>query len=135
MGGERSGNWYRFKKKTTTDDCHSVDVRYLHREGLLTPGHWFSLCWSRAGRETGSIRCAVIGDEKPQRVILTYRHRSGPSGEWEDVREPVSLDWTACNYGGERPWFICPGAGCNSRVAILYGPGASDFRYECRLLR
>ena len=39
------------------------------------------------------------------------------------MHEPVSLDWTACNFGGERPWFVCPGAGCNRRVAILYGPG------------
>jgi hypothetical protein len=33
------------------------------------------------------------------------------------------LTWTACNFGGERPWFICPGAGCGRRVAVLYGPG------------
>jgi hypothetical protein len=123
MGGEGSGNWYRFDKKTTTSECHSMDVRYLHREGLLKPGRWFTLRWSRAGRETGSIRGAVIGDEKPERVILTYRHRSVPSGEWEDVREPVPLTWTACNFGGERPWFICPGAGCGRRVAVFYGPG------------
>jgi hypothetical protein len=123
MGGEGSGTWYRFDKKTTTDECQSVDVRYLHREGLLKPGRWFSLRWSRAGRETGSIRCTVIGNEKAERVILTYRHRSGPSGEWEDVWDPVALTWTACNFGGERPWFICPGAGCGRRVAVLYGPG------------
>jgi hypothetical protein len=123
MGGEGSGNWCRFDKKTTTGECHSIDVRYLHREGLLKPGRWFSLRWSRAGRETTSIRGAVIGDEKPERVILTYRHRSVPSGEWEDVREPVPLTWTACNFGGERPWFICPGAGCGRRVAVFYGPG------------
>jgi hypothetical protein len=43
MGCVGSGNWYRFDKKTTTEECHSVDVRYLHREGLLKPGHWFSL--------------------------------------------------------------------------------------------
>jgi hypothetical protein len=92
MGGEGSGNWCRFNKKTTTGECHSVDVRYLHREDLLTSGHWFSLRWSRAGRETGSIRCAVLGDEKAEGLILTYRHRSGPSGEWEDVKEPVPLD-------------------------------------------
>jgi hypothetical protein len=54
-----------------------VDVRYLHTEGLLKAGHWFSLRWSRAGRETGSIRAAVIGGDKPERVIMTYRHRSG----------------------------------------------------------
>ena len=98
MGGSGSDNWYRFDKKTTTGECHSLDVRYLHRESLLTPGHWFSLRWSRAGRETGSMRAAVIGDEKAEGLILTYRHRSGLVGEWEDVREPVPLSWTPCRY-------------------------------------
>lgn len=123
MGGVGSGNWYRSSKKTTTDETHSVDVRYLHRNGLLSPGRWFSLRWSRAGRETGSIRGAVEGTESPERVILLYRHRSGSAGEWEDVRESVPLAWTACNFGGERPWFMCPGAGCGRRVAVLYAPG------------
>jgi hypothetical protein len=123
VGGVGSGSWYRFDKKTTTGECHSLDVRYLHREGLLKPGNWFSLRWSRAGRETGSIRGAIEGSARPEKVILLYRHRRGPSGEWEDVSEPVLLFWTACNFGGERPWFICPGAGCGRRVAILYGPG------------
>jgi hypothetical protein len=50
MGGMGSGNWHRFDKKTTTGECHSVDVRYLRREALLKPGRWFSLRWSRAGR-------------------------------------------------------------------------------------
>ena len=123
MGGVGSGNWYRFDKNTTTDECHSVDLRYLHRKGLLTPGHWFSLRWARAGRETGSIRGVVSRDGQPEQITLLYRHRSGLGGEWEDVQEPVALTWTACNFGRERPWFICPGAGCGRRVAILYGPG------------
>jgi hypothetical protein len=45
--------------------------------------------------------------------------------------------WTPCNFGGERPWFVCPGVGCGRRVAILYGPGkyclcrhCNDLRYE-----
>jgi hypothetical protein len=123
VGGVGSGNWYRFDKKSTTDECQSVDVRYLHRQGLLTPGHWFSLRWSRAGRETGSIRGVVSRDGQPEQITLLYRHRSGLGREWEDVREPVPLTWTACNFGGERPWFICPGASCGRRVAVLYGPG------------
>ena len=55
MGSVGSGNLYRFDKKTTTGECHSIDVRYLHREDLLKPGRWFSLRWSRVGRETGSM--------------------------------------------------------------------------------
>jgi hypothetical protein len=78
MGGVGSGSWYRFDKKTTAEECHIMDVHYLHRNGLLKPGHCFSLRWSRAGRETGSIRGVVDGDERPERVILLYRCRSGP---------------------------------------------------------
>jgi hypothetical protein len=48
MDGVGNGNWYRFDKKTTTDECHSVDVWHLHREGLLTSGYWFTLRRSRA---------------------------------------------------------------------------------------
>ena len=123
MGGVGSGNWYRFDKKATTGECHSVDVRYLRREGLLKSEGWFSLRWSKAGRETGSIRGAVEGSDRPEWVLFLYRHRSGPGDEWEDVHEQVTLNWTACNFGGERPWFLCPGAGCGRRVDILYGPG------------
>jgi hypothetical protein len=65
----------------------------------------------------------VTGDEKVEGLILTYRHRNSLGGEWEEVRESVALSWTACNFGGERPWFICPGAGCGRRVALLYGEG------------
>src|SRR5215208_5991385 len=123
MGGVGSGNWYRFDKKTTTDECPSVDVRYLHRKGLLEPGGRFSLRWSRAGRETGSIGGEVSGDGRSEQITILFRHRSGLCSEWEDVQEPVSLTWTVCNFGGERPWFVCPGAGCGRRVAVLYGLG------------
>ena len=76
-------------------------------------------------------------DERPERVILLYRCRSGLGDQWDDVKETVPLDWTPCNFGGERPWFFCPGVGCSRRVAILYGPGRHflcrhcyDLRYE-----
>ncbi len=32
-------------------------------------------------------------------------------------------EWTVCNIGGERPWFVCPRATFRRRVAILYGRG------------
>jgi hypothetical protein len=119
VGGVGSGSWYRLNKKSTTNECQSIDVRYLHRNGLLKPGHYFSLRWSRAGRQTGSIGGVAYREQ----VTLLYRHRRGPGGEWEEVKETVQLTWTACNFGGERPWFICPSSGCGRRVAVLYGPG------------
>ncbi len=39
----------------------------------------------------------------------------------EEVRTRVALAWTACYFGGRRPWFVCPGAGCGRRAAVLYG--------------
>jgi hypothetical protein len=137
MGGLGSGSWHRFNKKSTTDKCQSIDVRYLHRNGLLQPGHSFSLRWSRAGRETGSIRGIVDSSHLPKSMTLLYCHRSGLGGEWEEVRERLPLEWTPCAFGGERPWFICPRTDCGRRVAVLYGPGSCflcrhgyDLRYE-----
>jgi hypothetical protein len=43
----------------------------------------------------------------------------------------VPLTWTACNFGGERPWFLCPGTECGRRVAILYGPGCYFLCRHC----
>jgi hypothetical protein len=133
LGGLGSGNRHRFDKKTTTGECNSLDVRRLYRDGLLKPGTCFRSSWSRFDRETGSLHGFVYLDE----IVLSYRHRSGLGGEWEDVKEPVPLEWTSCNFGGERPWFLCPGAGCDRRVAKLYGPGkyflcrhCYDLRYE-----
>jgi hypothetical protein len=131
LGGVGSGNRYRFDKKTTTDECRSLDVRRFNREGLLKSGNLFSWSWSRAGREVASMGAFVYQNK----LVLSYRSKAG--GEWEEVKEPVSLEWTPCNFGGERPWFVCPGVRCGRRVAILYGPGkyflcrhCYDLRYE-----
>ena len=131
MGGVGSGSWYRFDKKTTTEECHSLDVRNLYRKGLLKPGCRIRSSWSKAGKETASVRGFAYRDQ----VTLSYRHRRGLGGEWEDVEEPVSLEWTSRNFGGERPWLVCPGAGCGRRVAILYGPGRYFLCRYCYDLR
>ena len=39
----------------------------------------------------------------------------------------VWIEWTPCNYGGARAWFICP-RGCGRRMAILYNRG----HFGCR---
>jgi hypothetical protein len=78
MGGAGSGGWYRFDKETTTDECQSIDVRHLQRNGLLKPGHSFSRRWSRAGRQTGSIGGVAYDDL----VTFFYRHSQGRDSEW-----------------------------------------------------
>ena len=127
MGGVGSSSWYRFNKKATVEECRSLDIRRFHRAGLLKLGCRFSWSWSRAGRQIASIGGVALGSSRPEQVVLLFRYRSGPSAEWEDVQEPVELDWTPCNFGGERPWFVCPGVvngvACGRRVAVLHAAG------------
>jgi hypothetical protein len=138
MGGAGSGRRYRWDTKTTVEACHSIDVRRWHRDGLLKPGHWFAWKWSRNGEERASIGVQVHDD----RVELSYTSRAGTE-ELRQLRYAVSLDRTACTYGGQRPWFICSGVvngrACGRRVAKLSLGGAYflcrhcyDLTYESR---
>jgi hypothetical protein len=52
------------------------------------------------------------------------RRRGEP---WEEIKQTIWLTWTSCHYGGQRPWWRCPG--CDRRVAVLYGAGE---RFLCR---
>jgi hypothetical protein len=48
--------------------------------------------------------------------VPTYRYRVN-GGDWESVRQVVTLDWTPCHYGGGSP-----GSGareCHRRVMVL----------------
>jgi hypothetical protein len=59
-------------------------------------------------------------------VTLSYAYRRGEA-PWQNIEQWVSLTWTPCRYGGQRPWVTCPGVVngrvCGRRVAILYDAG------------
>ncbi|MET0120460.1 MAG: hypothetical protein ABW124_05405 [Candidatus Thiodiazotropha sp. 6PLUC9] len=123
MGGMGSGRHWYCGAKDTTSDYLSIDVRRWKRDGLLAPHKSFAWQWSRSGGMSTSIEVRT----EPDRVFLTYRHRNG-TDDWRKENYPIYLDWTECNLGGERPWFICPAHSCGRRVAILYGGGI----FACR---
>ncbi len=50
----------------------------------------------------------------------------------EGVEGVAHLAWTPCNFGGSRPWFVCPGDDCGRRAAILYG---AECWWLCRSCR
>lgn len=111
MGGSGSGRSYC---RATTSAYRQIDIRIWHRQGYLEGARYFRLEWSRDGQAVASIgvRC------EPDRVILRYHQQRGE--DWEAEEYAVLLEWTRCNYGGQRPWFLCPARGCGRRVAILY---------------
>lgn len=112
MGGTGSGNWTRLDTRTTLAEVHRLDVRWLKRQGYLQPGVIAPVTWQREGRESGSITLLCDGTA----LTLRYRYRAS-EGDWQDMTQPVALDWTPCRYGGMRPWFLCPR--CSRRVAVL----------------
>ena len=125
MGGSGSGNWYRWSKRTSTDQYRCLDVRKLHREGSLRPGSSSIISWSNAdGKRTASMGVKGGNDA----VTLHYTVTIGEK-EPEDLDYRVPLSWTPCNYGAKRPCFLCPGQDCGRRVALLYQPGRY---YLCR---
>ncbi len=131
MGGLGSGRHDRWDARETTAGVRRLDVRALHRAGRLAPGGDCGWSWSDGGLIT--IRVSTLDDAgRALFLVLHYRARRG-QGEWEDVAEVVTLDWTPCRYGGWRPWFECPvsvgGRSCGRRVAILYGAGTY---FACR---
>ncbi len=107
--------------KRSTDNMHSLDIRRIARDGLLTPGRSFNWQWSRRGNVLASIGVEV---DTTNSVTLNYRSKQG--GEWQDKRYQVLIERTPCNYGGSRPWWHCPC--CGRRVAVLWG----DSIYACR---
>ena len=127
MGGTGSGTWCRTGTKTTTDDCKEIDIRYMKRNGLLTPGHTGSLSWNRNGEPVGDLRYRFDKDF----LVLNYRYREN-GGEWEPVNQSISITTTHCNYGNSRQWFQCPC--CSYRCAILYGASKLFLCRKCYAL-
>lgn len=131
MGGMGSGRGQR--GKSTTSDMHPLDIRRLHRAGLLVPGRAFGWQWTVCGREVFSIQAR----SEAGRLILNYRTRSR-AGERRPMEYAVYLEWTNCTLGGRRPWFLCPTNGCGRRVAVLFGDSVFACRhcqelvYECQ---
>lgn len=128
MGGLGSGRYYRRGGGNTVEGCRRIDVRRWHRDGFLWPGHAFSWAWwDEDGAQTASIS-VTVGGGAGRALAAELRYTLTPEGENpERVRYKVPVSWTPCHYGGQRPWFVCPGnrdgRACGRRVALLYLSG------------
>ena len=115
MGGSNSGR--RWDSKATTSDYRQLDIRRWQRGGLLVVGRSF-VCqaWD----------VEVVTSMKRDEPNLVRLYRYGQDRRSEPYR--VCIEWTPCNYGGSRAWFLCP-RNCGRRVAILYGDGSLACRH------
>jgi hypothetical protein len=110
----------REREHSTTDIALALDVRKLRRAGDLGGDHKVVVRWTR-GESVNSVGVTFLGGEH---AFVSYRDERG-----EATTERIGIEWTFCNFGGERPWWTCPH--CRRRCAIVYASGPSPF--VCRL--
>jgi hypothetical protein len=117
----------RQREKDSTDDYRTLNISALKRKNLLQPGASFQWEWWRRGEKVASIGIAI---ESRHSMRLRYQSRSrGSESTQHDY--PVTIAWTPCHLGGERPWLLCPC--CGRRAAKLYGGSVFACRYCMRL--
>ena len=117
MGGPGSGNHERrWGAKLSTAAYLRLDLASLRRGSGMCPGAVGTATWSQGGTETAAIGWAVLGEEGTATALELDYAVGG-----EAVRYAVPLAWTPCRFGGQRPWFVCPGEGCGRRATVLYG--------------
>ena len=109
MGGMNSTRWGEKPTKPFAEKSLRIDIRQLKRDGCLKVKGEQVLTWqSGSGQAQSSISMYVHDDG----ILCCYTHKGC------DVRVFASFNHTACNLGGARIWFNCPG--CENRRAVLY---------------
>jgi hypothetical protein len=135
MGGLGNGRPSSSDNVGFVESCLSIDVRAWQREGRLEPNQSFSLCWRKS--EAVADFTVNVG-ERGDVLVLTYEiwRPDRPRGQhWEPIQLRVGLTFTPCNYGKQRPWFLCPMPECGRRVANLYLDGLYFGCRDCHSLK
>jgi len=135
MGGRGSGNRWNIQTPRYYGTVERVpfvlDVRRLAREGLFhqsCSGQFTAQTTTAAGVTSWSVELDV--DLADGAVTIRHVVESARDGR-QHVADRIRLAWTACHFGGRRPWFRCPT--CWRRCALLYGTGrAGVFGWRCR---
>lgn len=110
-------------KKLTVECLWCLDIGPLSRAGALVAGAQSQYVWHQAEQQVSALQTTMEGAV----LRLDYQARG------KTYSHAVKLDYTDCNYGGQRAWFICPARGCGRRVTKLYRTGLFICRHCLRL--
>lgn len=141
MGGNGSGHYSHRSGhgRPTMEGFHRVECWKVFRSHRKH-GRYFLWSWKRGTGDAGSVAVEVLpkaelankqtGQAFPGRGAVVFRYRRTPyGGEPEDVENIIPLHWTSPNFGGMRPWFLCPR--CFRRVGVLALYGNAFFCRRC----
>jgi hypothetical protein len=161
MGGVGSGR-QEYATTPTVEECRHLSVDKFS-DAVKRPGRGGVIHWGESDDPAVSIRVVLLSDdhlaalkdgkklqtepvedaldtlqegdtdEKATAAYLQYTITNTRTEEKREVSYLVPLEYTDCNFGGERPWFRCPtgAGGCDGRVGKLYHPPGRD-HFLCR---
>lgn len=116
MGGCGSG---RHARRRTVEEPLGLPVSWMYHRGAIRPGWAGTVFWTSP--EPRAHRLASIGVVvRSVRELIVIDRVTVQAHSSETLHYPVRVSWTCCHFGGERPWWICPGRECGRRVACLY---------------
>ncbi len=138
------------------ESCLSLDIGWLHRNGVLRPPTGKAIAWQRSWRLASGYESALaIVCSSSMRIELVYYQEGDFVGEigfdglelvdaventprnderW--IRYSVPIVYTTPNYGGWRPWFQCPASRCSGRrVGKLFLANRYFFCRHCYRIR
>lgn len=127
---------YYFDKKDTVESSLKLDIRKLKEWNYLNCVSFGSITWTSGWEEKKdsiSFRIDTL-DENPF-IRLIYTITNQETGMKEEFDYKINMDWTKCNYGGKRWWFLCPlvknGHYCGRRTGTLLKPDGTKY-FGCR---
>lgn len=120
MGGFGSGNYYRWRGKSTLNDCRCLDINRMVKLGAIQESCFKSGgSWVWSDKETGEERSRIGYECNTIDISNSYLRLSYKFTDTErSIDYKIRLVRTYPRYGGVRFWFICPERG--KRVAKLY---------------
>jgi hypothetical protein len=136
MGGQGSGNFYRWNKKAIVEESYQLGIDFFKEilNNLYTGGMTRStISWKNTITGETSARISYEIERKNKELaLLTFEYSITPGdSEREDLRYSSPLVTTHCNYGGFRWWYLCPNTHCRNRVGKLYMPYHARY-FLCR---
>lgn len=124
MGGYGSGG-HNKRGRIEAETVAKLGADSVAKSGALDEGVDAEWRWRWNTGETSEI--GTLGLGRNIGVRLKYRILSDHCDEPMKFDTPIHVQWTPCNFGGERVWWLCPV--CGTRCLKLY---FRDRRFACR---
>jgi hypothetical protein len=126
MGGFGSGGW-NARHASPVEYHRRMDAGLMCRERVFREGYLGRLQWKSEDGECNWIGTAF----RDGFLILDFKFRRN-GGEWDPVKQTVSIVRFPCPKGGETALFLCPR--CGARRKYLYGASRLFLCRRCHKL-